>query len=512
MIGAGAVSVPDLRRANRLRVLALGVFSVMGALLAGLFAGTLASGGHSIAVVALFGITILVIIWRRPEVGVILILVAATTIEQFRYSVKDFTDFVPFYASLSDGVGLKGVYLNPLELTLVVVAVIWLMKAVANRTVRLPRSHLAAGFAIMLGIALLAEMHGLASRGDFKASLWELRPWVYVSAAYLLTTQLVTTRTAIRAVLWTFVIGTGFKSIQGVILLFATRHVIPRPESILAHEESVFFSLFIVLVAALWLYREKGRLRAVATAFLPTVIGADLGNTRRAAWLILGACLIALAVIVWVQIPDRRRVIKRVAVMTAVVSLVYIPIFWNHGGIVGQPARAIRAAVSPDARDRSSDRYRKLEDANLALAIKRSTPFGQGFGVPINYEIPIIDISGIDPSIKFIPHDGILYVWMRFGFPGELAFWWLIGSAMLAALWLARSRDRQLALIGTLAVCAVIAYVLEGKYDLGLSWFRIALFTGILLGVMESARHLAERADDTAAPAKAEARRRRLAA
>src|SRR5207302_882028 len=133
---------------------------------------------------------------------------------------------------------------------------------------------------------------------------------------------------------------------------------------------------------------------------------------------------------------------------------------WNSAGTLGQPARTVRSLVAPQGRDLESNQYRVLEDANLGLNIRHSVPFGQGFGVPIDYAIPIVDISSIDSLIKFVPHDGILYIWMRLGFLGAIAFWVLIGTAFIAAGSLVRSMDHRLGLYGALMLCALAAYLL----------------------------------------------------
>jgi len=85
-------------------------------------------------------------------------------------------------------------------------------------------------------------------------------------------------------VLWTLVVCVALKAAQGLLIFVQVRHMNPRPESVLGHEESFLFALFAFLVLAMWLWRvECGRLRATATALLPVVALADLANDRRAA-------------------------------------------------------------------------------------------------------------------------------------------------------------------------------------------------------------------------------------
>jgi hypothetical protein len=209
---------------------------------------------------------------------------------------------------------------------------------------------------------------------------------------------------------------------------------------------------------------------------------------------------LALLVVAWIRLPPRRPLIRNLALVLAAGSLLYVPLFWQSSSLLAEPARAIRSAIAPDERDRLSNVYRNYENANLMSDIRRSTPLGQGFGVPIDYStFPGHDVADQgDKTLRYTPHDGILYVWMVAGIPGALVFWFVLAAALIAGCRLTRSPDRQLALFGTFAVCAVLAYVIEGYYDFGLSWYRVAVLMGCVLGALDAAQYLGE----TALPAR----------
>src|SRR5207245_2923817 len=167
----------------------------------------------------------------------------------------------------------------------------------------------------------------------------------------------------------------------------------PPLEVILSHEESFFFGLFLILCLGLWLFGIRGRIRTVATVLFPAVLLADMANARRTAWAIIGTTLIVFFALAYSSLPDRRRALRRVAIVVIGVSAVYFPLFWNKSGLLGQPARALHSMVAPDARDLSSNTYRVQENANLALNIRQTSSLGKGFGVLIDYALPIVDIS-----------------------------------------------------------------------------------------------------------------------
>ena len=177
-----------------------------------------------------------------------------------------------------------------------------------------------------------------------------------LAASYFVTYTVVKNRAAIRTILWLFVICTGFKSLQASYMFFSfARAMNPRPESLLSHEESVFFGILMVLTVGLWVYGQRGLLRIVATALLPFVIIATMANARRTAWPIVMIGLLALLLITWVTQPSKRRAVGPVLVLLAVISAVYFPLYWNKtgGGTLSQPARAVRSTVAPDPRRRA---------------------------------------------------------------------------------------------------------------------------------------------------------------
>ena len=469
-----------------------------GAILAGLIAARLVVNGQEPGVLGLALVFLPVVLWKRPQLGPVVLLAGALSIEQFPYSVGRvqgaFTDQIPLFHGLNDSARFK-----PADVLLVGLLAILVLKAPASGIARIPRTPIARAIYVLLGAVALGVLLGISHHGDTRIAFTEIRPFVYLATTFLLASSFLTTRAAFRPLLWTLVLASGFKALQGVLIFAEVQGVRPRPEAVLGHEEAVFFGLFILLTLALWLFEIRGPLRTTATVLFPIVFVADLVNSRRTAWLILGAGFIALAAIGYACLPRRRAFLRRLLAAVGVAAAIYVPTYWNSTGTIGQPARAIRSAVSPEGRDLMSNLYRVQENANLNLNIKQGGLLGKGWGVPIDYALPIDDISSIDPLIAYIPHNGVLYIIMRLGVVGALAFWSLLAAGIISACRLARSRDAELAVIGALIVCALVAYVMEGGSDLGFASYRIAFVIGTLLGVCDAALRLEARSP-TAAP------------
>ena len=266
--------------------------------------------------------------------------------------------------------------------------------------------------------------------------------------------------------LGTFVGAVGVKSVQGIYVWIASHNEVPKPDSYISHEASYFFVIFLLLVAALWLFDQRGKLRTWATWLLPVVFLAMLLNDRREAWEMLGGGFLCFGVLAYRAMPIRRGVLGKAVVALVLCSAVYFPVMWNSTSSLAVPARAIKSQVKPSARDASSDTYRVQEDENLELNIKQSAPLGKGYGVKIDYALPIPTIP-TDQIIAWVPHNQVLDVLMAMGLQGGVAVWFLIGAGIILGSRLAMVGDRELALVGLVVACTLVSYALIGAEDVG---------------------------------------------
>jgi hypothetical protein len=462
---------------------------VAGGLLLGGLAGYLGSSGSFADVLAVGVVLLPLALWRRPYIGPAVLLGAAVLVEaQPQVPSIPITGTIPVFTTV--GITTPLGHLNGADLLLLMVLFVYLVKGKDWGTRLIPRTHVSLAVRAVLGSVVLAVVIGQAHHGSLRVALIQARPWVYLAATYFLTSALVRDRRAIRALLWTFVGTVGFKALQGIYLWLSNRRMVPAPEAYISHEASYFFVIFIILVPALWLFGSKGRLRTWATWLLPIVILAMLVNHRRIAWMMLGGGLLCFCIIAYKALPIRRRVLGKAILALLLCSAVYFPVMWNHNGSVAAPAQALKSQVHPSARDGGSDTYRVQEDANLELNIKQSAPFGNGYGVKVNYALPMVDISAIDPVIAWVPHNQVLHVLVAMGFLGGVAVWFLVGAGVISGSRLALAQDPEVAVVGLVVACALVAYVFIGAEDLGFFFYRIAFITGTLLGLAEAARRL----------------------
>jgi hypothetical protein len=464
-----------------------------GAVVAGALAGQLVVDGRGKLVLGLGLVLFPVALWKRLQIAPVVLVATALTIEQFPEIGPhgELTAHIPLFH------GLGG--FRPSDVMVLLMIGVYAAKAGTAAVAPAPRSAVSRAVLVLLAAVAVGVAVGVGSGGTLRVALTEIRPYLYLSAAYLMASTTILTRRRARAVLWACVIATGFKAFQALYIFLAVRHLNPRPEAVLGHEESLFFAAFVSLTMALWLFDVPGRLRATATALVPIVLLADLANGRRVAWLIIAGVLIVSIVVGLVALPHRRPFLRRFAFVVTAFSIIYFPTYWNKTGGFAQPARAFHSAIAPDPRDAASNLYRVQEDANLKLNIREAGHLGKGFGVPIDYALPIVDISDIDPYITYIPHNGLLYLFMRMGAYGAIAFWSLIAAAIVAACRLARSADKEFAAVGLVIASVVTGYVLLGYNDQGFFYYRVAILVGALLGLGEALTRLNRPADAPAA-------------
>jgi hypothetical protein len=508
-------SLPSTSTANRELRLRRWMTAVLATCAAGLVGAAVAQLilGNPLPLALLAGLVVATIVWFAPWTGVVVLVVIATVIEQFSLvsegTFSDFTDHLVLFQSLN-AAGLGGIYATPFEMFLALLLAIWVIKGFATHSLRVPRSALAMAVGAFALLVAFGWVRGVTGGGSFQDALLELRPWLYMTISFIAASQLLTRPKHVVVLLTVLAIGIGIKSLQGIVTLLT--HFQSRPQAILAHEESFFFGLFLGVVTALWLIPIPGPLRRVMTLLAPFVLIADVGNQRRTAWAIAALVIFTVMALCFWGFPERRRTIIALGAIGCVIAGVYWLKFSNDPGLLGQPARAVLSQLAPQSRDQQSNQYRTIENVNLGIGIRQTTPFGTGFGHPIPQSVPNVDISNIDSFISYLPHNGVLYVWLRLGLPGILAFWMMVGIGLMTAANMVRRRANNTValLLGITMAAALVAYVVQGYYDMGLYWFRIAIVIGCLLGATQAASRFQEDVRVSAQPGAASAVKRKV--
>jgi hypothetical protein len=478
--GHGSRSISDTQRAVILAFGAAVLVTFFGALVLLLELASFA--------ILVTWVVVVATIWR-PRVGLLLVIALITLFEAGGADgLMVFGDY--FHGGLASRAGLPGAIASPLELLLTLT----LLSAVAHQVVVRRRLLIGGTLAWPVLLLLAALIGGLVrgaiAGGDLTIALWESRYLFYVVLCYLIVVNTVRTQAHVTAVMGVFLAGTALYAVEGayrrLVLVDSGRLGVIR-EFAFSHEVVVFLVAAIALVLAQQVFGAPRWQRVLGIGALPVLGFTLLATERRAGILVLIVCFLALAVVLLVT--------KRPAFFMLVVPLLlgfalYLPVFWNSGGVAGQPARAVRSFVQPDPRDAQSDNYRRLETVNVRATILSDPVLGVGFGKPFLMVVPLADLSWW-PFWRYEPHNQVLWVWLKTGVHGFIAFWILMGIALATAANYAKrlvgASNRSFAVLAL----AVIAGALVFSYlDLGLVSGRVTVVLGTVLGVLGVIRRI----------------------
>jgi hypothetical protein len=387
-----------------------------------------------------------------------------------------------FTFGLQSTVGISGLIISPLEMLLMACLMAWLAKGIMTRQLQFRGGRL--GWPMLLfSIALVfGVVRGRLGGGDLYIAFWEVRALLYLVGFYVLAANVVRTPRLVSALTAICVLAAGLFAIEGAyrkLVLIDSGQIVG--DLAYSHELAIFLGTMLLVVIAQQVVGAPVWQRVFGLLLTPITLFTLLASERRAAQI---ALIIAFAAFALVFLFSYRKAFFLIAVPAAIAMAVYLPLFWNSTGMIGQPARAIRSMYQPNERDASSNLYRDLEKINVRETIRANPLLGVGFGQPFYFIVPLPDLS-FWPFWRFQPHHNILWVWLKIGAPGFIVFWVLMGSALHLAVQVARSgRDRAIKVFGFLALAALITTPVFCYVDLGLTMSRVTVFLGAVLGTL----------------------------
>jgi O-antigen ligase len=443
--------------------------------------------------VLLIAIAGALLLWHYAPISLYVTFAAVCLFEMAQVPYSDsLTERVPFFWNINTilqtyaHVNFKAVPLNLLEVILVVAGVASFIRAVGMNRVSFRLGPLFIPIFIYLCFVTFGWINGMATGGDFKLSLQEVRAQFYLMIAYLMAVNIIKTPQQAVRLMGAMVICIGLKGCLYTFRRYVTLAGLPLPDQgVGSHEEAFFFNCFVVLLVTLAVCGEQARLRRWMWFLLPLVITGNLATNRRAATAAMIVVLPILLLTAFCTLPQRRKMAVTIGSLLGVGFLLYYPLFKNSTSMIGQPARAIRSQFQPDARDASSNIYRDAENQNLMATIRLSPIQGYGYGKRMLHAVPIADISRQYEWWDLLPHNQILWVWMRTGTLGFIAFWMMVSSIILFLCRTLRSPDTSnlAKAVGIFTLLTLSMLMIFGLLDLQISNFRDMLFTGFWIGI-----------------------------
>ncbi len=447
--------------------------------------------------IALFVVPFL--LWRYRKFSLYLILPFTILFEVLPNDISDgLFDQFPFFWNVNTifqrrGVGFEALPINMFELLFLVAGFGNMVRNVYMRTVKVQFGTLIWPLAVYTLMVILNTVRAFGESQDHTIVLQEIRSQFYLITMYLFAVNITDPKVDMKRFAWIFGVCAGIKGIAYCYRRYVLIAGLPLPDQgVGSHEEAFFFCCFVGLLLAAWLVKVRGSLMVWLWLLYPAVVLGNLATNRRAG---TAALVIALPILIMAAIralPKRRTMAIVLGILMVTIGPVYYYTFRNSESTIAQPARAIKSHFEPNARDESSDLYRKAESANMMDTIKESpltTLIGYGYGKPFLKNHPMADISKTYALWDVIPHNQILWVWMRTGTVGFIAFWMIIAFAIvrICRLMILAEKDdspwTQLLALWSLSI--VVMAIMFGLLDLQLSCYRNMIFVGLVLGLVE---------------------------
>jgi hypothetical protein len=474
----------EAARAKRVWVLIGGLAIAV----AGSYAATLvATEGEPLLVAPLVGALVGLAVFTRPELGLYLLFVAAILLEQFEITgLSPLTARTNFFQNIS---GFSDVPLrfSACDLVAVMTLASWSLRRVvgANAPARvgpLKWGLAAYGLAFAFGGVIGASRGG---SGDAIAALAEARGPIYALLICFLTANLVRERRHVLVLLWIFVVLVGVKAFQAIgnYVEVMTRGPF-WIEAVTAHEDVIFFDVAIALALVMVALGLRGRLIYVLLALQPVILAAEVLTTRRVAFAALAAALLVVALM---SVVDRPRVTMLVVAAGTLAFAFYVAAMWDHRGPGSLPVSVIRQVVDPNslsARDRGSNDWREIENANIAYTVRQLPLTGVGLGQEYLFQREPPPLTNF-VYWRLMTHNAVLWLWLKAGPYGAFALWFLVGQVLLWGLRLYRRLgDPVLRAAASFPVLLTAAQVVFSSVDLGLTYNRTMIVFGVALGLV----------------------------
>ncbi|MEP6754335.1 MAG: O-antigen ligase family protein [Chthonomonadales bacterium] len=454
-------------------------------------------------------IAIPVLIWNSPKVGFYFVFFGTMLFEGVTngYGANSLilTSNVPFFWNLNNlggqfGSSALGLFkFSIAEAIIVLTMVVWIVKAISARDFRVEKGAFFPWFAAYMAMVVFGLIRGIATSGDAQMALWEVRSQFHMFFAYLMGANLIKERKDVFPLLWCAIIGIGLKAFVG-INAYAQMSVI-TDQGVLMHEESLFFNVILFIAVVAWLSKSDTKMKWISLILSPIGIFVALQNQRRSGIAAFIMAFIPLMPILYHVLEKRKTTVKRFLIGFTIFNIIYLLVAWNGNGPWALPARAIRSNSDPNERDASSDYYRLAENINLKATRDRSPFIGIGYGKPYDMLVYQPGVENFDELLRYLPHNSIMWIWMRIGHIGFLCFMMLLATVCIKGVQILKAvQDPILQTIGSLGIVAPIMLFAFGKFDMAMVNYRIVIMTGSFMGVLSILPKLYKKPDEAPSP------------
>lgn len=456
--------------------------------IAGTFSGAALNQGITMAVLLLLGMTVVglvILIFWKPVTGLYSGVFLSIALDP-TVAGDPISKYTGYFHEDLNTFAHAGIAFSPLELLLGLTTLALILKA-GPGSCRLRGGSLGPHVLIFGSFLVAGYAYGIATHGDPKIGLFEIRaPFMLVMLYFLVQNMVTEPRELKRLIAW-IVAGIAVLAIWGLFrfVVFFHGHA-GGPDGAFGHthEDAVFLALLSVLCLLRFAFGGTVRQKILLLALLGPAMIVMLEMQRRAAFASLGVAIAVVAIALFFR---RRRLFLKIMPVCLILTGLYCAAFWHSTSKLAQPILAWRSqslSTQLDTRNQSSDIYRINEKADVRVTILSAPLTGIGFGHPF------LDIHPLPPLVWwpfqfYTPHIEVMWIWLKVGAGGFIAFWVLICAALMRAGHSIRTwPSGETGFYCLLAAVYIVMLLVYAYVDVGLANERCEILLGTMLGII----------------------------
>jgi hypothetical protein len=339
---------------------------------------------------------------------------------------------------------------------------------------------------------------GIGTGGSIANMLWQVRSLFWFPCFALAAGVAAATPSGIKKIKTALTFAAIFKSIEAIAFKLTFVYIPgqyqfvggkilkPKEPPIYAttHSDSVLWATVLCILIADWFETRTKQSRNRLIGLGLPLLAAMIINNRRTVYVTVAA---GAAFIVSVAQRNVKKQLKRLLSLLwpAIILYIGVGLASSSQSVVFKPVRMIESVVLQD--DASSD-TRDIENMNLLFTMRARPLLGYGFGHPYTELVQAYDVTATGfANYRYVPHNSFLGIWAF----GGLFFPMFYMMPLVVAIYYAvntrrRSGDPFIRSSGAWAVCAVIAYLVQGWSDIGLQDWTAILVCGAGMGICAS--------------------------
>ncbi len=446
------------------------------------------SQGDVLSILLLTGLALIIgLSLLRPTLSLYFLVFLALAVEQVA-DYYSWTFDIPYHKNMNNiHPRFSGIAINPLEIHIACMIVGMALRFSLLKEKPMPILVKAPLFLYGSSI-LFFVVYGIMRGGSMLPAIWEVRGIFYLLVLILLVPQLIRTREQVTAMVWTILAALTFRAIEVSFHFISAGFTIEGSTGGWGnHEDAGLQATFVVFVAGLYVLKQGSKKqKVVLTALMIPVLLAIVASDRRTVYPVFAASFTLLAVMMPGEFQKR---VLRIGWKLGILFIIYVAVFWNSRSesIFLMPVKNIREGLAGEDQEAagesySSNLYRKVENYDLFSMIKSEPLLGHGYGVLLDYRMPV----PVQWDLGFyIPHNQIVGVFAKTGAVGFLIFllFYLSVSARVArGFGELDERDYHRAIL-VLVGAAIINHIVYSFFDIMLTYYRNNIYLGILLGL-----------------------------